>query len=70
MSISGSFAKSVHEMREDILRNEIKELEAKLSVAVEALEYIRTYKHPDYLSKSRGTLFEVAGEALFKIKAK
>jgi hypothetical protein len=43
-------------------------LEEKLKVAVEALEYMNTYKHPDYFSHSRGSVFEVAKEALEKIK--
>lgn len=42
--------------------------EFKLAIATEALEYVQTYKHPDYFSHSRGSIFDVTKAALLKIK--
>lgn len=59
---------SVEAKEADKERAKVKELEEKLAVAREALEFIQTYKHPDYFSHSRGSVFNVAREALEKIK--
>jgi hypothetical protein len=42
----------------------IKELEQKLAIAKEALEFIMVYKSPQYITTSRGSLFDVASKAL------
>jgi glutamate-1-semialdehyde aminotransferase len=42
----------------------VKELEAKCERYREALDYILTYKSPDHMSWSRGSLFDVARNAL------
>ena len=34
------------------------------NILTEALEYILTFKHPEYMSKSRGSVFDVARKAL------
>lgn len=42
----------------------------KLKIAVEALEFMQTFKHPEYMNVTRGSMFEVGKEALEKIKEK
>jgi len=51
---------------EELLKDN-ENLQSWLKVAVEALEFIGTYKHPDYFSISRGSVFEVCKRALEKI---
>lgn len=45
-----------------------KDLEKRLEIAIEALKYMGTFKNPDYISSTRGSMFEVARDALEKIK--
>lgn len=40
-----------------------------LSIAIEALEFINTYKSPDYFNKERGSVFDVSRNALSRIRS-